>query len=113
MARAVWQNGARPFSTDPENLKVDLTEPKIKQVSEYWDKLFEAGAISHDADFVDAWYQGFAKDKYAGWLSAAWGPIFLQEYAKNSKGKWRAQALPCGRRARKSPATGVARRLLS
>jgi multiple sugar transport system substrate-binding protein len=89
-----WQNGARPFSTDPENLKVNLTEPKIKQVTEYWDKLFEAGAISHDADFVDAWYQGFAKDRYAGWLSAAWGPIFLQEYTKNSKGQWRAQALP-------------------
>jgi multiple sugar transport system substrate-binding protein len=89
-----WQNGARPFNSDPENLKVDLTEPKIKQVTEYWDKLFEQGAISHDADFVDAWYQGFAKDRYAGWLSAAWGPIFLQEYTKNSKGKWRAQALP-------------------
>jgi multiple sugar transport system substrate-binding protein len=89
-----WQNGARPFSTDPENLKVDLTEPKIKQVTEYWDRLFKAGAISHDADFVDAWYQGFAKDRYAGWLSAAWGPIFLQEYTKNSKGKWRAQPLP-------------------
>jgi len=89
-----WQNGARPFTTDPENLKVDLTEPKIKQVTEYWDKLFEAGVISHDADFVDAWFQGFARDRYAGWLSAAWGPIFLQEYTKNSKGKWRAQALP-------------------
>ena len=89
-----WQNGARPFTSDPENMKVDLTEPKIKQVTEYWDKLFEADVISHDVDFADAWYQGFAKDKYAGWLSAAWGPIFLQEYTKNSKGKWRAQALP-------------------
>ena len=43
---------------------------------------------------TSAWYQGFAKGKYAGWLSAAWGPIFLQDYTKNSKGKWRAQALP-------------------
>ena len=89
-----WQNGARPFSTDPENFKADLTDPKIKQVTEFWDKLYAAGAISHDADFTDAWYQGFAKDRYAGWLSAAWGPIFLQDYTKNSKGKWRAQALP-------------------
>jgi multiple sugar transport system substrate-binding protein len=89
-----WQNGARPFTTDPENFKANLTDPKIKQVTEFWDKLFEAGAISHDADFAESWYQGFAKDKYAGWLSAAWGPIFLQDYTKNSKGKWRAQALP-------------------
>jgi multiple sugar transport system substrate-binding protein len=89
-----WQNGARPFTTDPENFKADLTDPKIKQVTEFWDKLYANGSISHDADFTDAWYQGFAKDRYAGWLSAAWGPIFLQDYTKNSKGKWRAQALP-------------------
>jgi multiple sugar transport system substrate-binding protein len=89
-----WQNGALPFTGDPQNLKVNLTDPKIKQVTEYWDKLYESGAISHDADFVDAWYQGFARGKYAGWLSAAWGPIFLQDYTKSSKGNWRAQPLP-------------------
>ena len=89
-----WQNGARPFSSDPNNVKVDLTDPKIKQVTEYWDKLYNAGAISHDADFNSAWYEGFTKGKYAGWISAAWGPIFLQDYTKNSKGKWRAQELP-------------------
>ena len=94
MAGLFWQNGARPFTTDPDNFKVNLTDPKIKQVTEFWDKLYAAGAISHDADFTDAWYQGFARGKYAGWLSAAWGPIFLQDYTKNSKGKWRAQALP-------------------
>jgi multiple sugar transport system substrate-binding protein len=88
------QNGARPFTTDPNNFKANLTDPKIKQVTEYWDKLYKAGVISHDADFNDAWYQGFAKGKYAGWLSAAWGPIFLQDYTKSSKGQWRAQALP-------------------
>jgi multiple sugar transport system substrate-binding protein len=89
-----WQNGAQPFSSDPENLKIDLTAQENREVTEYWDKLYESGAISHDADFVDAWYQGFSKGKYAGWLSAAWGPIFLQSYTANSKGKWRAQALP-------------------
>ena len=89
-----WQAGARPFSSDPRNLKVDLTDPKIKRVTEYWDRLYAAGAISHDADFADAWFQGFARDRYAGWLSAAWGPILLQDYTRNSKGMWRAQALP-------------------
>jgi multiple sugar transport system substrate-binding protein len=89
-----WQNGAHPFTSDPENFKINLTDPKIKQITDYWDKLYDAGAISHDADFVDAWYQGFAKGRYAGWISAAWGPIFLQDYTKNSKGEWRAQALP-------------------
>jgi multiple sugar transport system substrate-binding protein len=89
-----WQAGARPFNSDPNNLKVDLTSDKIKQVTEYWDKLYANGSISHDADFADAWYQGFSKGKYAGWISAAWGPIFLQSYTANSKGQWRAQELP-------------------
>jgi multiple sugar transport system substrate-binding protein len=89
-----WQAGARPFSGDPENFKVNLTSPEIKQVTEFWDPLYASGAISDDADFNDAWYQGFARGKYAGWISAAWGPIFLQSYTENSKGKWRAQALP-------------------
>ena len=89
-----WQAGARPFSSDPRNLKVDLTDPKIKRVTEFWDKLFAAGAISHDADFADAWFQGFARGRYAGWLSAAWGPVLLQDYTRNSNGMWRAQALP-------------------
>jgi len=89
-----WQNGAQPFTSDPNNLKINLTDPKIKQVTQYWDKLYKAGAISHDTDFTSAWYTGFSKGKYAGWISAAWGPIFLQSYTKNSKGEWRAQALP-------------------
>jgi multiple sugar transport system substrate-binding protein len=89
-----WQNGAQPFSSDPNNMKMNLTDPKIKQVTEYWDKLYKEGAISHDTDFNDAWYQGFAKGKYAGWISAAWGPIFLQDYTKSSKGQWVAQQLP-------------------
>jgi multiple sugar transport system substrate-binding protein len=89
-----WQAGARPFNNDPENFRVNLTSPEIKKVTEFWDPLYESGAISDDADFNDAWYQGFARGKYAGWISAAWGPIFLQSYTENSKGKWRAQQLP-------------------
>ena len=89
-----WQAGARPFSSDPRNLKVDLTDPKIKQVTEFWDRLMAAGAVSHDADFADPWFQGFARGRYAGWVSAAWGPVLLEEYTRNSKGMWRAQELP-------------------
>ena len=89
-----WQNGALPFTSDPNSFKVDLTNQKNKEVTDYWDKLYKNGSISHDTDFTSAWYTGFSKGKYAGWISAAWGPIFLQSYTANSKGQWRAQALP-------------------
>jgi multiple sugar transport system substrate-binding protein len=89
-----WQNGARPFSGNAENLTINLTDPKIKQVTDFWDPLIQDGVISTDADFNDNWYQGLANGKYAGWLSAAWGPIFLQGTAKKTSGKWRAAKLP-------------------
>ena len=41
-----WQNGARPFTSDPENLKINLTDPKNKEVTEYWDKLYDDGRRS-------------------------------------------------------------------
>jgi multiple sugar transport system substrate-binding protein len=47
-----------------------------------------------DADFNDQWYQGLATGRYGGWLTAAWGPVFLQGTAKNTSGKWRAAPLP-------------------
>jgi multiple sugar transport system substrate-binding protein len=89
-----WQNGARPFSGTPENLTINLTDPKIREVTEYWDELIQEGVISTDADFNNDWYQGLANGKYAGWISAAWGPVFLQGTAAKTSGKWRAAKLP-------------------
>jgi multiple sugar transport system substrate-binding protein len=89
-----WQNGARPFKGTAENLTVNLTDPKIKQVTDFWDPLIKEGVISTDADFNDNWYQGLANGKYAGWVAAAWGPIFLQGTAKKTSGNWRAAELP-------------------
>jgi multiple sugar transport system substrate-binding protein len=89
-----WQNGARPFSGTAENLTINLTDPKIQEVTEYWDGMIADDVISTDADFTNDWYQGLANGKYAGWVSAAWGPIFLQGTAAKTSGKWRATKLP-------------------
>jgi len=89
-----WQNGARPFQGSGQDLKINLTDPKIKQVTDFWDPLITEKVISTDTDFTDQWYQGLSSGKYAGWVAAAWGPIFLQGTAKNTSGKWRAANLP-------------------
>jgi len=89
-----WQAGARPFSGNAENLKINLLDPKLKEVVQYWDKLIADKVVSTDTDFTNQWYQGFSQGKYAGWLSAAWGPIFLQDIAKNTSGKWQAATMP-------------------
>jgi len=89
-----WQAGARPFSGTAENLKINLLDPQLKKVVQYWDQLIKDKVVSTDTDFTNQWYEGLSKGRYAGWMSAAWGPIFLQGTAKNTSGLWRASTMP-------------------
>lgn len=91
----LWQAGVKPFGYDgKKGVTVDINSAKAKQVVSYWEKLIKEDYVSVDPDFNDAWYQGLATGKYAGWLTAAWGPIFLQGTAKDTSGLWAAAPLP-------------------
>lgn len=90
-----WQAGAKPFAYDgDETVTIDLDGPEMQKVAEYWQELVQNGTVSTDPDFTDQWYQGLANGKYASWVSAAWGPLFLQGTAADTSGKWTASKLP-------------------
>jgi multiple sugar transport system substrate-binding protein len=90
-----WQAGAKPFGYDgKETVTIDVNSDEAKKVASYWTELVQKDLISTDVDFQDEWYQGLANGKYAGWLTAAWGPIFLQGTAESTSGLWRAAPLP-------------------
>ena len=90
-----WQAGVKPFGYDgKETVTIDVNSDEAKQVADYWPGLIQQDLISTDVDFNDEWYQGLASGKYAGWLTAAWGPIFLQGTAEGTSGLWRAAPLP-------------------
>ncbi|MGC5172628.1 ABC transporter substrate-binding protein [Microbacterium sp. DT81.1] len=90
-----WQAGIKPFAYDgQETVKIDVNNAEAKEVATYWTELIQADLISTDVDFNDAWYQGLASGKYAGWLTAAWAPVFLQGTAEGTAGLWRAAPLP-------------------
>jgi multiple sugar transport system substrate-binding protein len=90
-----WQAGSRPFTVAPGNqLTIALNDAGAKKVADFWSPLIKDGVISADADFTDQWYQGLANGTYATWLTAAWGPLFLQGTAKNTAGLWRVAPLP-------------------
>jgi multiple sugar transport system substrate-binding protein len=90
-----WQAGVKPFAYDgKETVSVDVNSEEAKKVATYWTELIQKDLISTDVDFADQWYQGLASGKYAGWLTAAWGPIFLQGTAEGTAGAWRAAPLP-------------------
>ena len=91
----LWQAGAKPFTWDGgEKVGINLSSPEATKVMQYWQKLIQEDLVSTDADFNDAWYQGLANGKYAGWITAAWGPVFLQGTAAKTTGLWRASKAP-------------------
>jgi multiple sugar transport system substrate-binding protein len=90
-----WQAGAKPFSYDgKKTVGIALDSATNQKVVAYWQDLIQKDLVSVDPDFTDAYYQGLSRDKYASWLVAAWGPVFLQGTAKNTSGKWRAGKIP-------------------
>ncbi|BCW05841.1 extracellular solute-binding protein [Arthrobacter sp. NtRootA1] len=91
----LWQAGVKPFSYDGDKtVGINVNSAEAKKVLAYWQDLIQKDLISVDADFNDQYYQGLASDKYAGWLTAAWAPIFLQGTVENTAGKWAAAPLP-------------------
>ena len=90
-----WQDGLKPFGYDgKETVSIDVNSDGAKQIASYWTDLIQKDLVSTDVDFTDQWYQGLSNGKYAGWLTAAWGPVFLQGTAENTSGLWRAAPLP-------------------
>jgi multiple sugar transport system substrate-binding protein len=90
-----WQAGARPFaSSSSSSVTVALADPGMTKVANFWTPLLKSKVISTDPDFTDQWYQGLASGKYASWITAAWGPLFLSGSAKGTSGKWRVAPLP-------------------
>jgi multiple sugar transport system substrate-binding protein len=91
----MWQAGVKPFGYDgKKGVTVAVNSSDAKKVASYWQNLIQKGDVSTDPDFTDAWYQGLANGKYAGWMTAAWGPVFLQGTAGKTSGLWRAAKLP-------------------
>ncbi|MDR1392392.1 MAG: extracellular solute-binding protein [Bifidobacteriaceae bacterium] len=89
------QAGSRPFQAGSETeLQIALNDPGAKQFAEYWEPLVAEGVVSVDPAYTDTWYKSFADGRYASWITAAWGPVFLQGIVADTAGDWRAALLP-------------------
>jgi multiple sugar transport system substrate-binding protein len=90
----MWQAGARPFQVDGTRISINLDDPAIQKISEYWGDLVERGVIASKPGGTNEWFRSVANGTYVTWPTAAWGPVFLEDIAGKSKGKWRATPLP-------------------
>jgi multiple sugar transport system substrate-binding protein len=89
-----WQAGAKPYTVNGTTVGLSVNDAPSKKLADYWGGLAKQGLISTDADFTNDWFTALNKGKYATWLTAAWGPVFLSGSAKSTAGKWRAAPLP-------------------
>ena len=91
----LWQAGVKPFSySGGKNVTVNLDTAQAQKVGTYWNSMISKNLAAVDPNFTTQWYQGLDKGTYATWLTAAWGPVFLQGEAKDTTGLWRAAKLP-------------------
>jgi multiple sugar transport system substrate-binding protein len=90
----MWQAGSKAYSVNGTTVGLAVNDAASKKVADYWGGLAKEGVIATDPDFTDTWFQGLNNGKYATWLTAAWGPVFLGGSAKSTAGKWRAAPLP-------------------
>jgi len=91
----LWQAGAKPYvSTGKSDIAINVSDNISKRLGAYWGGLARDGVIGTEPDFTDAWYSALNNGKYATWITAAWGPVFLSGSAKATAGKWRAAPLP-------------------
>ncbi|WP_230860208.1 ABC transporter substrate-binding protein [Actinoplanes aureus] len=90
----MWQAGSKAYTVNGTEVGIGVNDAASRKVAGYWGGLAKEGVVSTDPDFTDNWFQGFNSGKYATWLTAAWGPVFLSGSAKSTAGKWRAAPLP-------------------
>lgn len=91
----LWQAGARPFGYDgDETVTIDLDSEEVTRVIEFWDDLIQRDLVDTAPQLDDNWYQSIANGRYASWLAAAWGPVFLQGTASETSGLWQATPMP-------------------
>lgn len=105
MMALLWQAGAKPFSYDGDKtVGIDLESDTVKKVVSFWNDLIQKDLVATDNQLDDNWYQSIAAGKYASWLAAAWGPVFLQGTAASTSGLWSASPMPQWDQA--NPASG-------
>ncbi len=90
----LWPMGWKPVSRDGDKLVININDKIAKDFAAYWQDLITAGVIETKPGFTNEWYTGLDSGRYATWLTAGWGPLFLTSVAKTSAGQWRAADLP-------------------
>ncbi|BBH68137.1 sugar ABC transporter substrate-binding protein [Actinoplanes sp. OR16] len=98
------QAGASWWGVNGDAWSVNINEPNTQKVAAYWGGLVEKGVVDNKPMYTPEWNAALNDGTQVGWVSAVWAPGVLEGSAKDTKGKWKAAAMPQWDAA--SPATG-------
>jgi multiple sugar transport system substrate-binding protein len=90
----LWQAGWRPFEVNGTEISIQVNGEISKKFAAFWQKLLDAKAVEAKPGFVTEWYTSLDEGRYATWITAGWGPVFLTSFAKKSAGQWRGAPIP-------------------
>ena len=69
----LWQSGAKPFTVDGTNIKIDFTSPEVMRVAKLWDDLMKSGNLAPIDTYTNDWNTALGNGTIACWHSGAWG----------------------------------------
>ncbi|MEV8437910.1 sugar ABC transporter substrate-binding protein [Actinosynnema sp. NPDC051121] len=90
----MWQAGAKPFTTDGKNVKIDLQGDGVKKWTSTWDQLVQKKLVSSIPGWTDAWYKALGDGTIATLVTGAWMPGVLESSVKDGAGKWAVAPMP-------------------
>lgn len=90
----LWQMGWQPVTREGDTLTIAINDPIAMEFAAYWQDLLDVGVIEAKPAFNTEWYTALDQGRYATWITAGWGPVFLTSFAETSAGQWRAADLP-------------------
>ncbi|GAA4957872.1 ABC transporter substrate-binding protein [Actinoplanes utahensis] len=88
------QAGASWWGVNGDAWSVKIDEPATRKVASYWGGLVEKGVIDNKPMYTPEWNAALNDGTQVGWVSAVWAPGVLEGSAKDTKGKWKAAAMP-------------------
>jgi multiple sugar transport system substrate-binding protein len=95
LSAMLWQAGQRAFNIkSASEIGININDAGAKKFAATFGPMIKDGTVSTDPDFADSWYKGLAAGKYATWITAGWGPYFMQGNVKASSGQWRVAPIP-------------------
>jgi len=68
----IWASGGQPFTTEGEDVTIDLQDEGTTKFADYWGDLLQKGELSPLATWSDEWTKALTQDKLATIMMGSW-----------------------------------------